>query len=130
LLAVTAGALSAAALTVTGTLATESGKYMIVDEATKARFELQGKGFEKLVSSRVNVTGELVAGENGSTPVILVSSANKVGAAAAAGRAGAGTKMALSTKLLIVGAVGGVAAVGGLAATDAIGGTDAPASRP
>jgi len=103
---------------------------MIVDEATKARFELQGKGFEKLVSSRVNVTGELVAGENGSTPVILVSSANKVGAAAAAGRAGAGTKMALSTKLLIVGAVGGVAAVGGLAATDAIGGTDAPASRP
>lgn len=126
---VMAGALSAASTTVTGTLSKQSGKFVMVEDATNARFEVRGKGLEKLVGSHVKVTGELLDGAIGSTPVVELSSATKVSAAASkTAAAGMKTGAAKST-LIVVGSVAGGGAVAGLYAADVVGGDEEPASR-
>jgi hypothetical protein len=125
-----ASALFAAPANVTGTLTKESGKFVMVDEATQNRFEIRGKGLEKLVGSHVNVTGELISGPTGSTPVVELTSVTRL--AAATGKAAApGIKMGVAkTTLLVAGAVAASGFVGGLYAADVIGGAESPASRP
>jgi hypothetical protein len=128
---VMAGSLAAATLTVSGPLSVDAGKVMLVDEATKTTYELRGSGLRQLSQSRVLVTGDLVAGDAGTTPIIVVKSATRLPVAAAApgsaASSGAKTGTSVSKVLIIGGIVGGVTAgalVGGLA------GGDAPASRP
>jgi hypothetical protein len=125
-----AASLAAATLTVSGPLSVDAGKVTLVDEATKTTYELRGNGLRQLSQSRVLVTGDLVAGDAGATPIIVVKSATRLPVTAAApGSAASSAKTGTSvSKVLIIGGiVGGVAAgalVGGLS------GGDAPASRP
>lgn len=125
---VMAGALAAASTSVTGTLKQESGKFVLVDEATQTRFEIRGDGLGKLVGSHVKISGELING-NTPAPIVELSSATKVaGVVTKTAAAGVKTGVAKST-LLAVGSVAVGGAVGGLYAADVIGGEEEPASR-
>jgi hypothetical protein len=119
-----------------GTLSRRNGRFFLTDETSRVTVELRGTGLERVVGSKIQVTGQTMSGVTpaaGASHVVSVSEFNVVGGAAsgAAGKAAAaGMKAGLSKGAIAV--IGGVAVagtVGTLYATDVVGGDEETTSR-
>ncbi len=107
----------------TGRLTSEDGKYYLIDETTKVKWEIQGKNLPELVGKRVHINGQTRRDELG---IVFVDSATvlktaaAVGGAAGAGGTAAGAATAGGISATAIGLIAGGAAVaatvGGLAA--------------
>ncbi|MBI1791872.1 MAG: hypothetical protein HYR60_30465 [Acidobacteria bacterium] len=128
---------AAGSSTVTGCLESDSGKYVLQDEASAVRFVLQGGGVAQHVGNRVQVTGTATPSSEWANLLQVTSLkvlARKCGKGAGAkpGAAGGAAGMAAGTKAIIAGVIVAGAATGGAIAAvsgDDGGPTISPSSR-
>ena len=117
--------------TMSGVLTSKNHKFFLTDDATRTTVEVRGEGLKKHVGQKVNLTGELTAGQSGSPQVLTISGVSRAAAAGSSKAAAAGVKSGLS-KAAVVGIAGAgtAATVGTLYAADVIGDEETSVSRP
>jgi hypothetical protein len=113
---------ASAAATVVGCLEKVDGHYYLTDDTAGIRVELRGAGLEKLIGTRIEVTGSTMPGTAGAAQVIQVSqtkplakrcsSAASVAGAGAGAATAAGAAAGIGTKAVIAGVVVAAAATG------------------
>ncbi len=116
--------------TMSGTLTSKEGEFYLTDEASNSTVEVRGDGLQRYVGQKVNVTGQVTAGPEGSR-VLTANQVSRAAASLGGKAAAAGVKAGLS-KAAILGIAGGgatAATVGSLYAVGVFTGSSS-ASRP
>lgn len=114
----------------TGVVKAQGNKYILTDETSKVRYELQGSGLKKFRNMRVSVQGKAAqqTTEALAPRVFHVASIHAAVGAAAGGAAAGGVSTGVIVGAGAAAAAGGT--VGGLYAAGAIGGSNEKPASP